>query len=289
MKKLKALSIMLVLVLVVALIQPTNASAAVKLNKSSITMYVGKTTTLKLSGTTKSATWTSSNKSVATVTSKGNVSAKSAGTATITAKVSSKKYTCKVTVKEAFNESDAKKKVTVEHIDTGRGIISIVTNNYTYPVSIDETIVYYDAGKSMISTSSNNAYCIAPGMSWAYKIYGPYDDDYNDVEYSTYKSNLKVEKPVFTDHSKDIELTSDMGSNGVVAEVTNTGKTNLDSVYVAIVYYKDGEAIFYDYTTADCGAAGSTDYVNLDFPYDSDTYDTILPDDYELYVTAFTY
>lgn len=75
------------------------AAAAVKISKSQLTLAVGKTATLKISGTTKSAAWTTSNKSVAKVTAKGKVTAVAAGTATITATVNNKKYTCKVTVK----------------------------------------------------------------------------------------------------------------------------------------------------------------------------------------------
>ena len=81
----------------------------VKLNKTKSTMTIGKKQTLKATVTPKKASskavvWKSSNKKVATVTSKGVVKAKKAGTATITATAkdgSGKKATCKVTVKKA--------------------------------------------------------------------------------------------------------------------------------------------------------------------------------------------
>ena len=72
--------------------------AAVKLNYKSVTMTKGQKKTLKLSGTKKTPTWSSSAPSVASVSKKGLVTAKKRGTTTITAKVGSKKYTCKVTV-----------------------------------------------------------------------------------------------------------------------------------------------------------------------------------------------
>lgn len=50
-------------------------------------MYVGKTYKLKVKGTSKRAKWSSSKKSVATVTSKGKVTAIKAGKAKITAKI----------------------------------------------------------------------------------------------------------------------------------------------------------------------------------------------------------
>ncbi len=76
---------------------------SVKLNKAKLTLKRGKSfklkATMKPSNTSDTITWTTSKKKVATVKN-GKVTAKSAGTATITAKTSSgKKATCKVTVK----------------------------------------------------------------------------------------------------------------------------------------------------------------------------------------------
>ena len=81
----------------------------VKLNKTKANLNVGKSLTLKATVTPKKASskavvWKSSNKKVATVTSKGVVKAKKAGTVKITATAkdgSGKKATCKVTVKKA--------------------------------------------------------------------------------------------------------------------------------------------------------------------------------------------
>lgn len=95
----RILSVVLVMLLCIGLI-PNTASAAVKINKKSITLDVGETTTLKISGTKSKVTWTSNKKAVATVSNSGKVTAKKEGQATITAKVDSKKYTCKVTVEE---------------------------------------------------------------------------------------------------------------------------------------------------------------------------------------------
>lgn len=95
----KILSIVLVMLLCVGLI-PNTADAAVKISKNNIALYVGETATLKITGTKGKVTWTSSKKSVATVSSNGKVTAKGIGSATVTAKVDSKKYTCKVKVEE---------------------------------------------------------------------------------------------------------------------------------------------------------------------------------------------
>lgn len=84
----------------VADIQP--AQAAVKLNASSMNLCVGERTKLKLTGTTKKAKWKSSKPTVVKVSSAGTVAAKSAGSATVTATVGSKSYSCKFNVNKNF-------------------------------------------------------------------------------------------------------------------------------------------------------------------------------------------
>lgn len=83
----------------------------VKISKVETTLYVGTSTTLKISGTKQKVKWSSANKRVASVNAKGKVSAKKAGSATIKAKVGKKTYKCKVTVKKAPKLS--KTKVTI--------------------------------------------------------------------------------------------------------------------------------------------------------------------------------
>ena len=71
-------------------------------------MYTGQTSTLKVSGTSKKVTWSTSNKKVATVSYRGVISAKSSGSATITARVNNKNLKCRVTViKQATNNKKA--------------------------------------------------------------------------------------------------------------------------------------------------------------------------------------
>lgn len=81
------------------------ASKKIALNVTNISMSVGQTRQLSVSGASK-VKWSTSKKSVVTVTSKGRIQAKKAGTATVTAKVSGKNLECYVTV----NKPSSKKK-----------------------------------------------------------------------------------------------------------------------------------------------------------------------------------
>ena len=116
-------------------------AASVRISSTKKTLYEKKTCTLKVTGTKKKVTWSSSKKSVATVSSKGKVTAKKKGTATITAKVGSKKYKCKITVKSA--------EINKKSITLYRG------NSYTLKVlGATQKVKWYSSNKTVATVSS---------------------------------------------------------------------------------------------------------------------------------------
>ena len=100
------LSLMLSLICVV----PSEAkSKTPKISNKSVTLKIGKTKTLSVLKSGKAISkvkWKSSNKKIASVSSKGVVKAKKKGKTTIIAKVGKKQYKCKLTVKAnlAYNK-----------------------------------------------------------------------------------------------------------------------------------------------------------------------------------------
>ena len=102
---------------VITVVKPVTS---IKLNKTSTTIEKGKTETLKATvtpddATYKSVTWSSSNNTIATVTSKGEVKGIKVGTATITAK--------------SQNGKTATCKVMIENPQTGTGKVNIKNGN----------------------------------------------------------------------------------------------------------------------------------------------------------------
>ena len=277
-----------VIVMAVSIMPITQADAAVKLSAAKKTVYVGESFTLKVSGTSKTVKWSSSSKSVASVTQKGKVTAKKAGKATITAKVSSTSLKCVVTVKEKFSSKSAIKDISCELLNTGRGVVAILKNNSKWNVQIDATLVYMKNG-SMIGTRSNNNYAFEKGNTCALFFNAPSDENYRYIyDYDDYKITMSIEEctsTTITNVSK-IKLNENMGAKSLVVEAENTSDQTLDTIIIAAVFFdQDNNPIGYDYSYAKCQSSGSVDYVELDFPVDGN-YNRIVPSSYKLYVNS---
>lgn len=92
------LSIFLAVLMVASLMVIPSSAASISLNKTSITLTKGYQTTLSVEGTSKTVKWSTGDKSIATVNSKGKVVGKKPGTTYIYAKVGSSTLKCKVKV-----------------------------------------------------------------------------------------------------------------------------------------------------------------------------------------------
>lgn len=293
----KILSLITILLLIVCMAVPV--SAAGKINKKKATLKVGQTLQLKVTGTKGKVKWKSSKKSVATVSSKGRVKAKKKGSATITAKVGKKKYTCKVTVKKPATNSNGgfsgntnantnantsgKKNVVTYHAEsTPYGAVAILENYYDHAVDLVVEFVYYLNG-SMIGTSKGYNYAFAPHSKCALQGWN------HDKTWDSFKVNLKIEKAsnIITNNS-GIRYSSNFGDNNVMVEVKNVGRKNY-STQIGVVFYQNGRIVGYNYNYAHVENPGSTAYLQFNFPYDRN-YDDIIPDRYEVYVNnSYTY
>ena len=131
----KLLSLFLCVILIGCLFNINNVQAAtVSLNKKSTSVYIGKTTQLKVNNYTGKIKWTSSNTSIATVSSTGKVKGKKAGTVTISARAGKKTLKCKVSVRSVIRVSP--KKIYLDGTDDATITVTLKKNcDVSYSVS----------------------------------------------------------------------------------------------------------------------------------------------------------
>ena len=164
-------------------------AATVKLNQTSATLWVGESLQLKVQGTNKLVNWSSNQSSVASVTSKGKVTAKKSGKAVIVAKIGSKKYKCKITVRQTELSS---KSITLVY-----GKSSALTLKYPQKkvawFSSNTKIAYAD-GKKVHARAVGEAVITAKcnGKSYSCKIKVVSGETEKLVEKGIYTSKEKV-------------------------------------------------------------------------------------------------
>lgn len=155
-------AIILMSVSVIIPIQGTIAiasAASVTISNKSVSLEVGQTKSLKISGTSRKVTWSTSKKSVASISSSGKITAKAVGAATITAYVSGKKLTCKVTVKEPIEISyqsynlDIGKSKTLKITGTSKPVTWTSTNKKIATVTSSGKVTAVSSGKTTITAS----------------------------------------------------------------------------------------------------------------------------------------
>lgn len=287
--KKRVLSLLLLLCLVATFFPTTSVQAAVKLNKTKASIYVGKTCSLKVKGTSKLVRWSSNKPSVATVTSTGKVTGKKAGVAKITAKVSSKKYVCTVTVKKKA-ETNYNKKISYEAIETSKQLVAIFYNENKANVRLDVSVVFYDASGRMLSQDTDYVSCFQKGKHTVMTFNYPKTADYKIAEYSTYKITFTATAALsfYKSYVNKIQINSNKGaSNDVIAECVNTGSKSISYMQFTNVYYKDGNIVGVSIANASNLMPGTSTMITLRQPYDAD-YNGLEYDKFKTY-TDFAY
>lgn len=144
----------------------------VTLNKTSASLYVGEITQLNAtvspsSAVNKSVSWISDDTSVATVSSTGLVTAKSAGTATITCKAkdgSGKQATCNISVKENVKPTAITLSASKASLTEGETLQ--LTATVSPSDAVDKTVTWM-SDKTNVATVDNNGLITAKSSGTA--------------------------------------------------------------------------------------------------------------------------
>ena len=210
---------------------------ALKLNKSSSSIYKGKTTTLKATTSYRTkVTWKSSNSSIATVSSTGVVTGKKAGTVYIYANAYGKSVKCKVTVKNptiTLNKSKATayagKSYTLKATTSYRTKISWKSSN-TKIATVDSKgmVKLKKAGKVTISATAfgKKVNCVLTVKNPTLKV--------SKASVSIYRKKSYTVKAIAVPGGK----VSWSSSNKAIATVSSSGKITGMKKGTAYVYAK---------------------------------------------------
>ena len=184
-------------------------AASVKISKTKYTMNVGEKYTLKVKGTKKKVKWSTSNKKVATINSKGKVTAKKKGTVTITAKVSGRKYKCKIKVEKPTINTKSK--------------TMYLGNTYNLKISKTTQKVKWSTSNKKIATVDTNGIVTAKKVGTTTIT--------AKVGNTKYKCKIKVK-----DYENNIKISYLKTDTSVIAILTNNNSTAV-SIKPDMIFY----------------------------------------------------
>ena len=268
----RSFGIVIAIIMIFTLIGPvfqgdTYAASTVGLNKKKATVYVGKSVTLKMDGTKGNVKWSSSNKKVATVNSKGKVIGKKAGSITIKAKISGKTYKCSITVKNPYINY---KKLSLKYGKTktlklyGTKIKSVSSSNKevatisksgkvtakklgTATIKIKGTNgKTYKCKVSVTGHLNKNAVSLEPGQTLQLRLYG-----------TSIKSIKTSDKNVATVNKKGLVTAKNIGE----CKITVTGKNKKKYICNVTVFKRETYTITYNLNKGENAAVNPSTYI----------------------------
>lgn len=158
-------------------------------------------------------------------------------------------------------------------------LVAIIKNDNKQVVDIDITVEFYDENNQFIKEAEEFAFGVGAGKEVAVSFY---DTPENFATYKLYADANKGYAITFYDK---IELTHSNNGENIIVQVKNNSGTVIDSMEVAVVYYKDGKAIGYDYDLESSVKADRTANFELDYPTDKN-YREIPFDTYKVFLNS---
>lgn len=222
-----------------------------KLNKTSVSLQVGKSVTLKINGTNLKPAWSSKSPAVATV-SNGKVVAKKAGTTTITAKLGGRSFTCKVNCTSA---STANKDVTKTYKKQVTGMLKTFNGYFGYGCGKGQQFVFDDYARTTMIYLSNLGGIYGKSTTYAQKKLSVQMKLYfgtNTVKLKKFTSYAWPKNPSYLVQNSNGKITyvgGDWGEAYPIGTVKKIEQTSSGKFVVTyrIDMYNEYEKKYYDY------------------------------------------
>lgn len=238
MKK-KLLSILLLIALLISFSAPLGMQAAdktIKLNKAKAVLEVDAKITLKLGDIVATdVKWSSSAKKIASVTSKGVVTAKSEGSATITAKHENKTYSCKITVVDSNKEQENSKSKGVKITKTyllGNHYYIVLKNNREYAVDIDINLTMKNEKGEMVGYKSENEIAIPSENETIMEFY------VDDSSAKKFDAEIKEEKTKYKEVIQNLYVETVKTKRKAIVTMKNVGDIDVEFPSVYVLFFK---------------------------------------------------
>ncbi len=223
------------------------AANSVRLNTTKTSVYYGDSTKIYLLNTSKSVKWTTSNSKVAIVSSKGTVTGKGLGTATITATVGSKSYKCKVTVTQKPLTASTSFKVT----DGGYFILGEAKAKAAFRLKSNCAKLYVRIVSSEGDTIVKKVYTNIKKNDRISFIWDGKDSDGNYVKPGSYRMKVSIggknTYSAYLSVKKKGDFAGGNGSKSNPFEVATTAQFKKISKY-ASAYFVQAKNLDFDYT-----------------------------------------
>lgn len=154
-------------------------------------------------------------------------------------------------------------------------ICLFITNNSN--ATIDELgvqINYKDGSGNTIDTEKDGHDMVLPGSTVVSKLSAP--EEYADFEVT---SDIELNcHPSYQNHADKIFISSNMGEDCVIIEITNNDNVSIDEIEYVVVYYKGDDIAHVDYPQDIYDVEAGKKVTEKASPYDVDY------DGYEVYL-----
>lgn len=248
-----------------------------KLSKTKLSLKYGKSYTLKLSGTNKKVQWSSSDSHVASVSSKGKITAKGAGSAVITATVLGKRFNCKVTVSGGttktpeFSETEARKNIAVTTQVINKDVVVFFRSNYEWLTCIECTCYFYDKSGNPIRVDGSQRAVVEQGRESVIIF------NYENTDFSTYEIRYEFSRCGATPNemslAKYINISVNRTQYNLILTFNNAYSKPVTEVDVIVKYFDSKNDLIAISTGFSRRIAANSYSINdVSIPYDNDPY-----------------
>lgn len=150
----------------------TAVTPTISLNRTVLVLSIGDKESLKVNGTEETVAWSSSDPTVASVTSSGDVTALAKGNAVITAAVGEESVACTVTVKSEDDTSGDNSTTTTKPNDTTKPGDTTTTKPSTGSVDVSKLTLESEYGTTIKPNDGTFDISLPAGLSCSFTVKG---------------------------------------------------------------------------------------------------------------------